>query len=72
MLRCGQMLLARALIVRHLGSDWLWNREAKEDDYKRILRMFQDKKSSLFSIHQIGELLFGKWEDFLEKMLKIL
>ncbi|VDN39287.1 unnamed protein product [Gongylonema pulchrum] len=39
MLRCGQMLLARALIVRHLGSDWLWNRDAKEDDYKRILRI---------------------------------
>uniref|UniRef100_A0A0R3RWD9 Cysteine protease n=1 Tax=Elaeophora elaphi TaxID=1147741 RepID=A0A0R3RWD9_9BILA len=54
MLRCGQMLLARVLIVRHLGRNWLWDRDIKLAEYKRILRMFQDKKNCLFSIHQIG------------------
>ncbi|MCP9264349.1 Cysteine protease ATG4B [Dirofilaria immitis] len=37
MLRCGQMLLARVLILRHLGPDWLWDRDIKLAEYKRIL-----------------------------------
>lgn len=56
MLRCGQMLLAQALIVLHLGSDWAWNREKKEEAYKKILRMFQDDKNALFSLHQIAQM----------------
>lgn len=55
MLRCGQMLLAQALIVLHLGPNWIWNREKKEEDYKKILRMFQDDKNALYSLHQIGQ-----------------
>uniref|UniRef100_F1KYE7 Cysteine protease n=1 Tax=Ascaris suum TaxID=6253 RepID=F1KYE7_ASCSU len=56
MLRCGQMLLAQALIVRHLGTEWMWDRDNKEEDYKRILRMFQDKKCCPFSLHQIAQM----------------
>ncbi|KAK6105853.1 Peptidase C54 family protein [Brugia pahangi] len=56
MLRCGQMLLARVLIVRHLGRNWLWDRDVMLTEYKRILRMFQDKKNCLFSIHQIANM----------------
>ncbi|VDN00921.1 unnamed protein product [Thelazia callipaeda] len=56
MLRCGQMLLAQALIVRHLNYSWFWNRNMKSTEYMRILRMFQDKKSCLFSIHQIAHM----------------
>ncbi|VDM43562.1 unnamed protein product [Toxocara canis] len=56
MLRCGQMLLAQALIVRHLGADWMWDRDNKEEEYRRILRMFQDKKSCPFSLHQIAQM----------------
>lgn len=54
MLRCGQMLLARVLVMRHLGRNWLWDQDIQLAEYKRILRMFQDKKNCLFSIHQIG------------------
>ncbi|VDD91041.1 unnamed protein product [Enterobius vermicularis] len=56
MLRCGQMLLAQALIVLHLGPNWIWNREKKEEDYKKILRMFQDDKNALYSLHQIAQM----------------
>lgn len=54
MLRCGQMLLGQALIVLHLGSDWLWQTDPRNRTYMRILKMFQDKKECNFSIHQIG------------------
>ncbi|VBB28853.1 unnamed protein product [Acanthocheilonema viteae] len=37
MLRCGQMLLGRVLIMRHLGRNWLWDRDIKLAKYKRIL-----------------------------------
>lgn len=58
MLRCGQMLLAQALIKRHLGDNWIWKQMSQEPEYKRILRMFQDKKNCLYSIHQIGNRFF--------------
>ena len=34
-------------------TDWRWQSQNK--DYRKILDMFMDKKSSYFSIHQIGE-----------------
>ncbi|VDK77389.1 unnamed protein product [Litomosoides sigmodontis] len=37
MLRCGQMLLARALVMRHLGRNWLWDQDIQLAEYKRIL-----------------------------------
>ncbi|XP_029165782.1 cysteine protease ATG4B isoform X1 [Nylanderia fulva] len=54
MLRCGQMVLAQALITLHLGKDWQWMPETKNSTYLKILSRFEDKRAAAFSIHQIA------------------
>lgn len=54
MLRCGQMVLGQALVNRHLGRDWIWNSSLSNMTHKRILKLFEDRKSSPYSIHQIA------------------
>lgn len=54
MLRCGQMLLAQVLSVIHLGRNWQWQLNCTDPNYRRLLSMFDDNRTSLFSIHQIG------------------
>ncbi|XP_027048707.1 cysteine protease ATG4B-like [Pocillopora damicornis] len=56
MLRCGQMILAEALIYRHLGRDWQWEPDDNNVVYMQILQNFLDKKDSLYSIHQIAQM----------------
>lgn len=54
MLRCGQMVLAEALVMLHLGRDWRWKQDTKDSIYLRILHMFEDRRAAPFSIHQIA------------------
>lgn len=56
MIRCGQMVLANALLYKSLGRDWHWQPtaiEANPEIYIKILKLFQDKEESLYSIHNI-------------------
>ncbi|XP_067007161.2 cysteine protease ATG4B [Anabrus simplex] len=54
MLRCGQMVLAQALIMLHLGREWIWTPDTKNKIYLQILHMFEDRRTAPYSIHQIA------------------
>lgn len=61
MLRCGQMVLAQAFIDLHLGREWFWTPETRDQTYLKIVKRFEDSRKSYFSIHQIA--LMGDSED---------
>ncbi|PAA64641.1 hypothetical protein BOX15_Mlig025225g2 [Macrostomum lignano] len=58
MLRCGQMMLAEAIVRVKLGRAWRWSGESFANDatYRDILRLFEDNKAAPFSIHQIASM----------------
>lgn len=61
MLRCGQMVLAQALVTLHLGKDWFWTATTKDPTYLKILSKFEDARHAPYSIHQIAQM--GKSEN---------
>ncbi|VDM55907.1 unnamed protein product [Angiostrongylus costaricensis] len=57
MLRCAQMLLGEVLLRRHIGRDFEWSEGVPPTgEYERVLRMFLDEKTALYSIHQIAQM----------------
>lgn len=56
MIRCGQMVLSNALLRKNLGRDWRWSNmglELNSEVYLNVVKLFQDKESSPYSIHNI-------------------
>jgi cysteine protease ATG4 len=59
MIRCGQMVLANALLCKNLGRDWRWSPTGLDSNplaYTKILRLFQDRQDCLYSIHRIVQI----------------
>jgi cysteine protease ATG4 len=59
MLRCGQMALAQAFINKHLTRDWRWTQNdtiQSNLQYREVLKLFQEKKNCIYSIHQIAQM----------------
>ncbi|KAL5476153.1 hypothetical protein EMCRGX_G026065 [Ephydatia muelleri] len=46
-LRCGQMLLAHALVCKHLGRNWRWRPNIKDPTYTEVLKKFLDLRDTL-------------------------
>ncbi|VDN97647.1 unnamed protein product [Rodentolepis nana] len=52
--RCAQMMIGQTLIILHLSRDWRWDPEDVDEIYLRILKMFEDRPSAIYSIQSIA------------------
>ncbi|ODN02098.1 Cysteine protease ATG4B [Orchesella cincta] len=55
MIRAGQMLVAKALLLRHLNQDWHWDSECRDHLYLQIVSLLEDTKVAPLSLHQIAQ-----------------
>lgn len=54
--RVGFLDISPKIKFKKNPQDYKWKRDTQpEGDYEKILRMFLDEKSALYSIHQIGK-----------------
>ncbi|RWS12195.1 cysteine peptidase 2 family C54 protein-like protein, partial [Dinothrombium tinctorium] len=56
MLRCGQMVVAQALMVKHLGREWRLKSDKDKKIYFKILKLFHDNTNSFYSVHRIAQM----------------
>ena len=35
-----------------MGPDWRWSEDCKDEKYLDIVKLFEDRKASVYSIHQ--------------------
>ena len=58
MLRCGQMVLAGALLDIKMGREWMWVKDNKEKEYLQVvMHKFMDIKSAQYSKHPSTQLM---------------
>jgi cysteine protease ATG4 len=55
MIRAGQMVIAKALLLRHLGSDWHWQIHTRDPTYLKVVSLFADSRTAPLSLHQIAQ-----------------
>ena len=48
------MCIATSLLRIHLGRDWRWTKENRDENYLKIVSRFEDIKTAPYGIHQIG------------------
>ena len=42
----------------HLGADWRWSESCSDEKYLNIVRLFEDRKAAVYSIHQVSWQLY--------------
>lgn len=54
MLRCGQMVLAEAVLRGRLGRRWLWSPQNRDAAYLQLIGLLADHQSAPLSLHRLA------------------